>query len=629
MRLGTGFLFALLIAGATGCPSRSSFNETPQIVSVPATSAKVGVLYTTTVVAIDPEGKGVEYTVAEGPAGLSIDASTGVVTWMPDAAAVGEHSVRISAADRAENLAAQVWTLSVSVNRPPFVLGASTQFCVGEASTASIVAFDPDGDPVTFSATGAPAQFDLDPDSGIVTWTPTSADRELLPFVVTVDDAFGGTTPFELDPSVSGYGDDAAHPAALAFGSGLARAAIALDGTIWTAAQGRLLKMGAAGGCVRSTPLTGDGFGLFAAAADGGAYHTYIAGDGHLYVQRYDAAGFPAWTAPSRVATNDMPFEMGAVADAGGAGLYVSWKDFAGELRAQRLDAATGAKQWGPDGVLVVGMLPISSVSRGLLARASGGLAVAWSNGAELDCTLIDGAGTTTAGPAACVIDDPPIAGGSFGEILGFAEDGSANLVIAFAGFDGGSSFQGVAKTSAALARQWMKVRVMPLGPSAAETDTALALDGSGNVLFTYQETTSGDVFADKRAAANGAAMWTAEADLGGLEVSFRLNPSDEIVEPRMEMAGNDPVVVWKVISPVFGTEEIWSQRLAAANGAFVWPGDGVNVATANGNTGVSFDTLRNVDDRVTVLFTQQNQVGGDVELLAHAVLPGGTFGAQ
>lgn len=72
-------------------------NLAPVIESVPPTGAKVGALYAYDILASDPESDPISYTLTEGPAGMSLNASTGEITWTP--AETGSQAVSVEASD--------------------------------------------------------------------------------------------------------------------------------------------------------------------------------------------------------------------------------------------------------------------------------------------------------------------------------------------------------------------------------------------------------------------------------------------------------------------------------------------------------------------------------------------------
>ncbi|MEM7128963.1 MAG: putative Ig domain-containing protein [Chloroflexota bacterium] len=77
-------------------------------------------------------------------------------------------------------------------NQPPTLVDPGNQSgTAGQAAALTLSASDPEGDTLTFSATGLPAGLTLDTISGQISGTPTTA--EVAGVVITVDDGNGGT----------------------------------------------------------------------------------------------------------------------------------------------------------------------------------------------------------------------------------------------------------------------------------------------------------------------------------------------------------------------------------------------------------------------------------------------------
>src|SRR5207253_2013153 len=66
-------------------------NKAPVITSTAPTRAQVGKAFTYAVAASDTDQDILSFYLTTTPAGMSIDRTTGVVTWKPTAAQVGRH----------------------------------------------------------------------------------------------------------------------------------------------------------------------------------------------------------------------------------------------------------------------------------------------------------------------------------------------------------------------------------------------------------------------------------------------------------------------------------------------------------------------------------------------------------
>src|SRR5205085_1090953 len=99
-------------------------NVPPLISSTPPTKATIGQAYTYAVQASDVNGDPLAFTLATAPAGMTIDATSGLIQWTPDATQVGARIVEIRVEDGQGGAAGQTYTVVVSQpaqNAPPVI----------------------------------------------------------------------------------------------------------------------------------------------------------------------------------------------------------------------------------------------------------------------------------------------------------------------------------------------------------------------------------------------------------------------------------------------------------------------------------------------------------------------------
>src|SRR5262249_6458337 len=114
----------------------------------------------------------------------------------PQASDLGTEAVSLQVADGRGGTAVQnysITTITPPPNRPPVF--TSTPFVdanVGTPYSYQATAIDPDGDPVSFSVTSGPPGLVIDPQSGLVTWTPTPAELGTDNVTLQVVDGRGG-----------------------------------------------------------------------------------------------------------------------------------------------------------------------------------------------------------------------------------------------------------------------------------------------------------------------------------------------------------------------------------------------------------------------------------------------------
>ena len=80
----------------TGC---FLFNSSPIIESTPITAAKEGAVYTYDVEATDPNEDTLTYSLTVSPTGMTINSTTGVISWTPTESQIGENEVVVEVSD--------------------------------------------------------------------------------------------------------------------------------------------------------------------------------------------------------------------------------------------------------------------------------------------------------------------------------------------------------------------------------------------------------------------------------------------------------------------------------------------------------------------------------------------------
>ena len=126
------FLIAFLF---TGC---FLFNSSPVIESDPVTTAKEGAVYTYDVEATDPNEDTLTYSLTVNPTGMTINSTTGVITWTPATAGSFEVTVEVSDEYKSET---QSFTITVdeALLTSIEVLPATMEIAAGSSKTITSV----------------------------------------------------------------------------------------------------------------------------------------------------------------------------------------------------------------------------------------------------------------------------------------------------------------------------------------------------------------------------------------------------------------------------------------------------------------------------------------------------------
>src|SRR6202043_364861 len=127
------------------------------------------------------------------PAGLSINAATGVISGTPTDAAYGSSPVTVTATDLHGKAVSETFTLAVGDTGPTGTAIANQSANEGQAFSLDVsghFAAPAAGDTLTYSAT-LPAGLSINAATGVISGTPTDAAYGSSPVTVTATDAHG------------------------------------------------------------------------------------------------------------------------------------------------------------------------------------------------------------------------------------------------------------------------------------------------------------------------------------------------------------------------------------------------------------------------------------------------------
>ncbi len=170
-------------------------NQAPLTSTEPALDAIIGVPYAYTLKATDPEGGAITYAVRRGPAGLSINGSSGFVTWTPTAADLGTAVVVLTATDPGGAAGVQSFLVNVQASNhaPVIVSSAPPKVSQGGFYRYDVIANDLDHEPLTYELVSGPAGLALD-SLGRVRWhTALDTPLGLRTATFIVRDGRGGS----------------------------------------------------------------------------------------------------------------------------------------------------------------------------------------------------------------------------------------------------------------------------------------------------------------------------------------------------------------------------------------------------------------------------------------------------
>jgi len=167
-----------------------SSNNPPVITVVSPQSIMVNNLLSFVVVATDPDGDPITYSLgANAPVGATINATSGLFQWTPGIA--GPYNFDVAASDGIVTVTSSV---TVTVNGPPAINPVPAQTVAhNSALSFTVAATDPNGLPVTFSlGINAPVGATIDPATGVFSWTPATPGS--FTFDVAAANTFASST---------------------------------------------------------------------------------------------------------------------------------------------------------------------------------------------------------------------------------------------------------------------------------------------------------------------------------------------------------------------------------------------------------------------------------------------------
>jgi len=160
----------------TPSPTPSPANRAPVISPIGNKTVIEGTLLSFTVAASDPDGDPLKYSASNLPAGATFNASTHIFSWQPSYTQAGTYSnIVFSVSDGQLNSSVSISITVVNVNRSPVLnpIGDKS-VTAGSALTFTISASDPDGDKLTYTASGLPSGASFDPSMQIFLWQPAA-----------------------------------------------------------------------------------------------------------------------------------------------------------------------------------------------------------------------------------------------------------------------------------------------------------------------------------------------------------------------------------------------------------------------------------------------------------------------
>ena len=165
----------------------------PTLTNSLSASAMTGQLWNFTATATDPDLPDDMFTfsLVNAPTGMSINATTGVITWTPKGLYVYKFDIKVT--DRYGKSDQKTFTLSLTASPPVLTNSLSATATAGQLWNFTATATDADlpNDGLTFSLVNAPAGMTINGATGVIAWTPQV--EGVFKFDIKVADWWGGS----------------------------------------------------------------------------------------------------------------------------------------------------------------------------------------------------------------------------------------------------------------------------------------------------------------------------------------------------------------------------------------------------------------------------------------------------
>jgi cyclophilin family peptidyl-prolyl cis-trans isomerase len=181
-------------------------NQAPMLDAIPAQTVAVGQRLVVQAAGQDPDfpTSALTYRIVDGPAGLTIDPSTGRIIWdVPLDQAAGRYLAVVEVSDQAGLVDRKSFTIAVHT-RPVIEPIADQTVNEGDTLRLQVTASSAVVPPPTFTyalAGGAPRGVAIDRQTGLLTWTPTEEQgpgRFSLTVVVTDSNGLSESATFDV-----------------------------------------------------------------------------------------------------------------------------------------------------------------------------------------------------------------------------------------------------------------------------------------------------------------------------------------------------------------------------------------------------------------------------------------------
>lgn len=173
------------------------FNNAPKIEPIISITAKAGIPFEYSMKASDPEQDSITYLLDVAPDGMTIDRSTGILSWSPTERQIGKHQVQVRTIDARGKSSAIGFPVIVEQPRQnsfPRISSAIGEQFIPQYETwiYQPTAVDGDNDDLVWDLPFAPEGMVIDSQTGRMSWTAGVARDDAFDVMLRVKDNQGG-----------------------------------------------------------------------------------------------------------------------------------------------------------------------------------------------------------------------------------------------------------------------------------------------------------------------------------------------------------------------------------------------------------------------------------------------------
>jgi hypothetical protein len=169
----------------------ANVNRAPVLDSIGNRSVDENSTLSLTLGATNTDGEKITYSATGLPSGAVLDGATGAFSWTPSYSKAGNYTVTFKVSDGVYSDSETVTIFVANVNRAPYFYSAIGDKTASEGALRTFKcssAADPDGNAITYSASGLPEGASFDPITRTFSWTPAGTQSGVYGITFTATD---------------------------------------------------------------------------------------------------------------------------------------------------------------------------------------------------------------------------------------------------------------------------------------------------------------------------------------------------------------------------------------------------------------------------------------------------------